>query len=123
MIIELLCRYFKDPDDEVLESINDELRTQELIQGESFNKSKEYNKLLKEHKCYEYGPFMLNLLDVKFANHVDKDHVALRFDDGNMFIFKIGYEEFKTVYQTLTAVVITSFTIDEASDKITLNGK
>ena len=106
-----------------MESINDELRTQELIQGESFNKSKEYNKLLKHNKCYEYGPFMLDLRDVKFANHVDSEHTALRFDDGNMFIFKIGYEEFKTVYQTLLATVITNYTIENDSNTISVNGQ
>lgn len=123
MIIELLCRFHKDPDDKTMDLINEELKTKELIQGDSFNKNKEYTKLLKENKCYEYSEFILNLKDVKFVNSVDDEHVSLRFNDGNTLVFKIKYEEFKAIYQTLLGVLINNFTTTEDFEKIITNGK
>lgn len=123
MIIELLCRYRKDPDDEMHEYIEDELKTLSIVKGDSFDHEKEYNKLTKQNKLYDYGPFLLNLKDVKFVNQVDKNHTLIRFNSGDMFVFKIQYEQFKLIYQSLTSYIIRDFSLISNLDKIITDGQ
>lgn len=119
MNIELLCRFNVDPDDATMDEINEKLNTEELIQGDRFNKNKEYLKLVKQHKLYDYTPLTFNLRDVRFINPVDNEHTTLRFFDGSMYTFKINYTNFKTIYQTLLATMIhdnKSISFDKPSE-------
>lgn len=120
--IELLCRYPKSLDDATMKEIDEELYNIELIQGDKFDRNKEYDKLTKGNKkAYEYGPFMLSLHDVMSVNEVDNDHICVRFKNGSMFVFKKSYEEFIAIYQTVLGVLVRNFT--EKAKIVDINGK
>jgi len=110
MIVELLCRYTKEIDEQVLAEIDEQLDTEELIKGDTFNRGKERSKLLKKYVSHEYGPFIFNMLDIFSINYVDKDHVHVRFDNDTAFTFKIEYEYFRGIYQSLLGLVVNDFT-------------
>ncbi len=52
MLIELLCRFHRDSDNKISESIEQQLDTEEIIQGSNFNREKYREKLLKKHNCF-----------------------------------------------------------------------
>lgn len=109
-VIELLCRYNKESGDEIAKSIELELDTQAIIQGDKFNREVEKEKLIKSSNAFDYGPMMFNLKDVSGANHVDKRHTHITFYTMPGRTFKINYEQFKALYQTLLLVIINDFT-------------
>ena len=113
MLVELLCKYNKAISKEALEEINQILATEELIKGSDFDKETMREELLEEHGSHEYGPFTFNLKDVQGFNHIDPEHTCVRFYNGQVFNFKVEYEIFKSVYQQLTSILITSLIAEQ----------
>ena len=111
MVIELLCRYPKDPASEDFSQFDEELDLMAVIQGDNFNREKERNKLIKKENVdkFEYGPFSFDLKDIVSFNMVDADHTCVRMYGNVGYVFKINYDEFRTIYQTLSGRVINDF--------------
>lgn len=110
MMIELLCRYAKKltPDEE--QEIELLLNTQAIIDGDDFDKVSAREKLLSERgDLFEYGEFTFNLKDVMSFNLVDSKHTCIRFYNGAIYTYKIDYESFRSIYQTLTGTLINDF--------------
>lgn len=109
-IIKLLCRYQKDSSDKDSKAIEEELKIQEVIQGDKFDKDIEREKLVKAKGSYEYGPMVLNLKDVCMANSVDEEHTVLRFYNGVAYTFKISFDIYEAAYQAMTGLIVHDFT-------------
>lgn len=111
MNIELLCKFIKDPSTESLEAIEQELQVQALIKGDDFDIEAEREKLLlNDSGNFEYAPMVIGLDGVASFNMVDEEHVCVRFHDTTKYNFKITYQQFKAVYQTVTGLIIHDFT-------------
>jgi hypothetical protein len=117
MMIELLCRYNKPLDDTLSKQIENLLSTERIIQGDNFDEEFERKRILKELKQtdsgYEYGEFVFNLKDVTAFNRIDKQHVAVRFFNNSVCIFKMEYQDFKEMYQFEMGVMIKEIEIKE----------
>lgn len=116
-IVKFLCRYQKDAVDKQSKEIEEELKVQELIQGDKFDKDSERDKLIKNSNAFDYGPMILNLKDVCHANHVDEIHTCLRFYNGQAYTYKIPFTEYEIVYQTLQGIVVNDFTAPFKKEK------
>ena len=105
MYIKLLGRFSKDNDDANTE-IEDELKMQQLIQGDSYNVDRERQKLISKLKAYDYVPIILNLKDVMLYNTVDDKHISVKLYGGISFTFLIRIEEFIALHQELLGIAI-----------------
>lgn len=111
MMIELLCRYRGEVNPEEDEDFQLELDTQEILQGNKFDKDREVAKYLKDKgSSFQYGPFAFEVQDVAKFNRVDEEHTCLRFIQGETYVFKVKYEEYKMIHQTFTGVIINNLT-------------
>jgi hypothetical protein len=123
MIIELLCRFNRDINESELKDLTQELEIEALIKGNDFDLQKEKDKILENNKLFDYSPMVINLKDVFTFNLVDDLHTCIRFYNNISFTFKIEYNNFRTVYQTITGRLITDLITElNAEDKIE-NGK
>lgn len=122
MIIELLCRFSKVLSEKENSELEEELSIQELIKGGDFDKIIEKDKLLSTKVSHEYVSTVLDLKDVAMFNSSDETHTTIRLYNGAIFNFKIGYDNFKAIYQTLTGKIINSFTEEDGKTQMT-NGK
>lgn len=119
MIVELLCRFTKEISEEELTELKDEIEIQRLVKGdENYGEN-----LIQSKRSYEYASMMVNLQDIMFSNPVDEAHTCIRFYGGSVFTYKINFDEFKSIYQSLLGKVIHDFTSVEELKLISLNGK
>lgn len=113
MMIELMCRYPKaqEQDEDLNSQIEAQLKTISIIQGDDYDEKKEREKVLKELGVipFEYGPFTLDIEDIKSFNLANEQHTCLRFHDGTAYTFLIDYEKFRAIYQTLSGKAINDF--------------
>lgn len=103
MIIQLLCRYPRELNKKELELVEEELQVKSVI-NDNFDKEEERIKAIENlgFSKYEYGPFVLNLKDISNFNSVDEQHTCVRLYGGIAYVFKIGFEDFKELYQVCT---------------------
>lgn len=109
--VELLCRYSKDAGSEVYKEIELALDTEEIIKGDKFDRDKARERMLKTNKnIFEYGSMVIDLKDISSYNSVDKYHTHVAFYNGRSFTYKVPFEIFKDLYQSLMSVLIHDFT-------------
>jgi hypothetical protein len=106
MIIEALARWTELKPGKINPNNDDEINR--LINGEIHEEGEEsYSAALEV--SYEYSPIVFNLRDVvRFNRSHDKDHVTLRFKDGEGQVIKFPYESWIKMYSELTGMAINS---------------
>lgn len=107
MIIQLDCRYPKTLTKKEQSALDKELEFRSVV-VQDFNKNEETEKFLEENNYpkYEYGPFVFSLKDISKFNLVDENHICIRFYGGEVYVFRISFEQFKIIYQNLTGNII-----------------
>lgn len=110
MIIKLLGRFTKDSTDHIASEIEQELDTQELIQGDAFNRAQERQRLIQRYKAYDYVPIVFNLKDVALYNAVDAQHTSIKLYYNLSYTFRITLDQFTAVYQTFLGTTIKDYT-------------
>jgi hypothetical protein len=112
-IVKFLCRYAKDSTDKASKAIEDELKVQEIIQGDKFDKEAEFAKLMTDKGNWDYGPMAINLKDIMIANQVDDEHTCVRFYNGVTYVFKVNFDMYEALYQALIGQIVHDFTAPE----------
>lgn len=110
MIVRMIGRFLKEKSDSISREIEDELDTQELINGDNFNRDEERNKLIIKHKAFDYTPIVFNLKDVMLYNRVDTNHTSVKFYNAPGYTFKITELQFSYIYQMFLGCNIMDFT-------------
>ena len=120
VMVEFLCKFPKEEsltiDDQTMDELDAELKIQEIIKGDQYNREKEKLKFFKDKGIelggmeFEVIPLLINLKDVETANPFDKETTILKTYTGDARILKLPYSEFKMIYQTLMHSPIHSFT-------------
>lgn len=118
MIIEVLCRFSRVLSVDESKHIDEEIKLQEVLQGNDFDSELEKEKMYAELGQFEYSAMVLDLKDVSCFNQSDKEHTTLRFYNNATYTIKLTYENFKSVYQTLTGKVINVFIAQPKEDII-----
>lgn len=124
-LVEILCRFSKDVDDETTKEINNELYILSVSQGDKFNEENERAKLVKEHGAYDYAPMVFNLRDVSKFNHIDNLHTYVKFYGEPVgYACKINFLQFKILYQSLLGgMMINDFTNLQEVKPMKIHGK
>lgn len=114
MNVDFLCRFLKPMKKEVLDEIEQYLKSQKIIYGDDFDISSEREKLMlnrSSNEKYEYSALSFDLKDVKIFNAADDKHVSVRFYGGESFVIKCDYETFRGIFQFCTGRIIHDFTV------------
>lgn len=107
MVIELQCRYNKPISSDSKREFDERMNTQRMIDGENFNEEVFREKYFQDQEDqYEYGPYVFSLKDIVSFNRIDEEHIAVRFFNNSLCVFRISHESFKQLYQEITGVFV-----------------
>ena len=118
MYVKLLGRFSKDEDSTANSEIEDELRIQQLLHGDSFDTNRERQKLISKLKAYDYVPIVLNLKDIMLYNMVDDKHTSVKLYGGISFTFLITMDQFMGLHQDFLGIMIYDCTQPQLKIKL-----